>query len=99
MGGLLLAARENDTGPVRSAVDTEFSSDLLHAYLELYSDAPEPLANATVMVEVVPRGARGRSGRDIGLLPAGDYVVHAILTVSGREAGRVTRQFRIVPKK
>jgi VWFA-related protein len=120
MGGLLLAARENDTGPVRPAVDTEFSSDLLHAYLELYADAPEPLANASVMVEVVPRdGARavdsapvrfqdakdaghtrvGEATVTIGLLPPGEYDVRAIVAIGGREAGRVTRPFRIVAKK
>jgi VWFA-related protein len=52
IGGPLLAARDNDTGPLRPAITGDFSSDVLHAYLELYSDAPEQLTNASVVVEV-----------------------------------------------
>src|SRR5215204_2490548 len=43
IGGPLLAARDNDTGPMRPAITGDFSTDLLQAYFELYSDAPEQL--------------------------------------------------------
>ena len=34
------------------AVAGEFSSDFLHGYIELYSDAPDVLEQASVMLEV-----------------------------------------------
>jgi VWFA-related protein len=52
IGGPLLAARDNDTGPLRPAINGDFSSDILHAYFEFYSDAPEQLSNTSVVVEV-----------------------------------------------
>ena len=52
IGGLMLAERTGDEGPLRPRVGGEFSSDLLHAYLELYSQAEDQLKNATVVVEV-----------------------------------------------
>lgn len=55
VGGPLLAARDNDTGPLRTSVDGVFSSGLVHAYLELFSDAPQQLANASVTIELAQR--------------------------------------------
>ena len=52
IGGPLLATRENNTGPLRTAVSGDVSADVLHAYLELYSDAPEQLKNASVVIEI-----------------------------------------------
>jgi VWFA-related protein len=52
IGGPLLAARDKDTGPLRPAITGDFSTDILQAYFELYSDAPEQLNNASVVVEV-----------------------------------------------
>jgi VWFA-related protein len=120
VGGPLLAGRENDTGPVRPAVAGEFSSDVLHAYVELYSEVPEQLGRVRLTVELVPReGTRpversdvqfhesrdagrtrvGEAALTIGLLPPGEYVLRAILSAAGREAGRVVRPVRILEKK
>jgi VWFA-related protein len=52
IGGPLLAARDSDTGPLRPAITGDFSTDVLQAYFELYSDAPEQLNNASITVEV-----------------------------------------------
>jgi VWFA-related protein len=52
IGGLLLAERLNANTPMRPAVGGEFSTDTLHAYLELYSEAEEQLKNASVVVEI-----------------------------------------------
>jgi hypothetical protein len=43
IGGLLLAARDCEDGPLRPAITGDFSGDFLHVYLELYSEAPEQL--------------------------------------------------------
>lgn len=119
VGDILLAARENDKGPVRTSVDGLFTTDMLHAYLELYSEVPALLADASVTIEIMPReGARpvesaavrlqdakdaghtrvGEAAVTIGLLPAGEYTLRAIVRVDGREAGRVVRPFRIAPR-
>ena len=52
IGGPLLAAREGESGSLRPSITGDFSSDFLHVYLELYSEAPEQLNNASVLVEV-----------------------------------------------
>jgi hypothetical protein len=119
IGGPLLAARDGGSGPLRPAIDGAFSGDLLHAYLELYSEAPEQLKNSSVVVEVAQQDVGrtldsapvifqpstdftqprvGEATVTIALLPPGDYVVRAVVTVMGRKAGQVVRPFRIVPK-
>jgi VWFA-related protein len=65
IGGPLLAAREGESGPLRPAITGTFSGDLLHAYLELYSDAPEQLQNASVSIEV----AQENVGRTLDSAP------------------------------
>jgi VWFA-related protein len=99
------------------AVAADFVGDELHAYVELYSEAPEQLRNATVMMEVardetsraldstparfqpLQTGADKRrvaeAGVPIALLPAGDYVARAVISVSGRKVGQVVRPFRV----
>jgi VWFA-related protein len=110
---------ERGTGPagrVLPAVAGEFSADVLHGYVELYSDAEEALANTTVVMEVstseegrtldsgearlLPHdGAPGRRTAEavvpIALLPPGDYIARAVISVDGRKAGQVSRPFRI----
>lgn len=116
IGGPLLAARDGGSGQLRPAVTGEFTGDVLHAYLELYSDAPEQLRNTSVVVEVAQRDVgrtldsapvifqpaadpagplAGEAAVPIALLPSGDYVVRAVITVFGRKAGQVVRPFRI----
>jgi len=51
----LLAERAGRGSPLHPTVSGQFSSDTLHAYLELYSDAEEQLKNATVVIEVAHR--------------------------------------------
>jgi VWFA-related protein len=49
---LLIGERSATAGRVLPAVAGEFSTDVLHGYVELYSDAEEALKNATVEMEV-----------------------------------------------
>ena len=99
------------------AVAADFTGDELHAYVELFSEAPEQLKNATVVMEVaqnesaraldsvparfqqVPAGADRRrvaeAGVPIALLPPGEYVARAVISVSGRKVGHVVRPFRV----
>lgn len=101
---------------VTPAVAADFTGDELHAYIELFSEAAEPLRNATVVMEVAPgdeartldstpaRFQQGtgenrraaEAGVPIGLLPPGEYVARAVISVGGRKVGQVTRPFRIV---
>ena len=99
------------------AVAADFSGDEIRGYIELFSDAPEQLKNATVMMEVakdeesraldsVParfqtiqaaadRRRVAEAGVPIALLPPGEYVARAIISVSGRKVGQVARPFRV----
>jgi VWFA-related protein len=99
------------------AVAADFVGDELHAYVELYSEAPEQLRDATVVMEIardetsraldstparfeqLQAGADTRrvaeAGVPIALLPAGDYVARAVISVSGRKVGQVVRPFRV----
>ena len=99
------------------AVAADFAGDELHAYVELFSEAPEQLKNATVLMEVaqgessraldsIPArfqpvqtgGDRRRvaeAGVPIALLPPGEYVARAVISVSGRKVGQVVRPFRV----
>jgi tetratricopeptide (TPR) repeat protein len=87
------------------------------AYVELFSEAPEQLKNATVVMEVAQNessraldsiparfqqlqtgGDRRRvaeAGVPIALLPPGEYVARAVISVSGRKVGQVVRPFRV----
>jgi tetratricopeptide (TPR) repeat protein len=104
-------------GGLVPAVAGDFTSDTLHGYLELYADADEPLAGASVVFEV----AESEAGRTIGsgpgliqppaadapgrrtvegavtiaLLPTGEYVARAVISIGGRKAATLTRPFRI----
>ncbi|HET7699143.1 MAG TPA: VWA domain-containing protein [Vicinamibacterales bacterium] len=97
------------------AVAADFTGDELHAYLELFSEVPEQLRSATVVMEVAPNeGSRAldstaarlqqtpeanrraaEAGVPIGLLPPGEYVARAVVSVGGRRVGQVVRPFRI----
>jgi len=65
IGGPLLAAREGESGQLRPSITGDFSSDFLQLYLELYSEAPEQLNNASVLVEV----AKADVGRTLDSAP------------------------------
>jgi VWFA-related protein len=99
---------------VTPAVAADFTGDALHAYLELFADVPEPLRNATVVMEVAQTessraldstaarfqqaGENRRAAEaavPIGLLPPGEYVARAVVSVGGRKVGQVSRPFRI----
>ena len=115
---LLLADNTaQNAGDAPPPVAADLNGDQLHAYLELLSEAPEQLTNATVVVEVAQTeagaaiesaparlqaadraGGRRRTveaGLPIGLLPAGEYVARAVISVSGRKVGHVVRPFRV----
>lgn len=63
---LLIGERSATAGRVLPTVAGEFSSDVLHGYVELYSDAEEALKNATVDMEV----AASEEGRALDRTPA-----------------------------
>jgi VWFA-related protein len=117
IGDPLLAARENDEGPLRTAVDAAFSSGLLHAYMELYSEVRNQMDNVSVVIELAqrPEGPPvesaplrfheaaapgeprvGEASVTIALLPPGDYVLRAIVSISGRRVGEIVRPLRIL---
>jgi len=99
------------------AVAADFTGGQLHGYLELSSEVPEQLTNATVILEVaqdeagraldstparfqpVRAGTEGKRSVEasvpIALLPAGEYVARAVISVSGRKVGQVVRPFRV----
>jgi tetratricopeptide (TPR) repeat protein len=105
------------SGGIVPAVAADFTSDVLHGYVELYSDAAEVLQHTTVTVEVADseegRALDGTAGRlqpatsdapmrriaeasvPIALLPPGEYVARAVISINGRKAGQVTRPFKI----
>ena len=115
---LLLADNTaQNAGDAPPPVAADLNGDQLHAYLELLSEAPEQLTNATVTIEVARSeagnaiesaparlqaaeiaGGRRRTaeaGLPIGLLPPGEYVARAVISVSGRRLGQVIRPFRV----
>jgi VWFA-related protein len=99
------------------AVAADFAGDEIHGYVELFSEVPEQLRNATVVMEVaqdessraldstparfqqVQTGADKRrvaeAGVPIALLPPGEYVARAVISVGGRKVGQVVRPFRV----
>jgi VWFA-related protein len=115
---LLLADNTpQNAGDAPPPVAADLTGDELHAYLEILSEAPEQLTNASVVIEVAESekgnaidsaparlqaaemtGGRRRTveaGLPIGLLPPGEYVARAVISVSGRKVGQVVRPFRI----
>lgn len=110
------AAGPSTRSGLAPAVAAEFTSDSVHGYLELYSEAADVLNTVGVTLEV----AENEQGRaldsapasfkegeaasrrrvaegivPIALLPPGDYVARAVISIGGRKAGTVTRPFRI----
>jgi tetratricopeptide (TPR) repeat protein len=114
----LLLGEDAAGGGLNPTVSAEFKGGMLHGYLELHSEAAEPLRAATVALEIansaaaraldtVPARFEDEAGSSttrrvaeaavpIELLPAGDYVARAVVTVAGRKVGQVSRSFRIV---
>jgi VWFA-related protein len=114
---LLLGEDSEGTG-LHPSVSAEFNGGLMHGYLELHSEAPGPLADASVTLEIansaqaraidtvpaqfereaIPSPTRrlAEGVIPIALLPAGEYVARAVVTVAGRNVGQVSRPFRIV---
>jgi VWFA-related protein len=99
------------------AVAADFTGDEIRAYVELFSEVPEQLLTATIVMEVaqdetsraldstparfqqIQVGADQRrvaeAGVPIALLPGGEYVARAVISVNGRKVGQVVRPFRI----
>ena len=115
---LLLAERgQTESESVVPVVGRDFTSGNMHGYIELYSDAPEVLNNATVMFEIAQaadgRALDGAAGRvtpqttanpnrrvvegsiPIALLPPGEYVARAVLSLDGKKIGQVARPLRV----
>jgi VWFA-related protein len=114
---LLIGEQSASAGRVLPTVVGEFSTDVLHTYVELYSDAEEALKNTTVEMEVssseegrtidhaaarlvaLPGDGPGKRSAEavvpIALLPPGDYVVRAVVSIGGKPAGTVVRPFTI----
>ena len=115
----LLIADNSVTAPggLPPAVAADFAGDEIHEYIELFSDVPDQLTNATVVMEVakdeasraldstparfqqVQAGADRRrvaeAGVPIALLPPGEYVARAVISVNGHQVGQVVRPFRV----
>jgi hypothetical protein len=113
----LLLGDETGGSGLRPTVSAQFKGDILHGYVELHSEAAEPLQNAQVTFEVAnnPQAraldsveARFDSGPTtsptrrvaeaaipIALLPPGDYVARAVVTVAGQKTGQVVRSFHL----
>jgi VWFA-related protein len=99
------------------AVAGDFTTDTLHGYVELYSDAPSVLNDTSVVFEIAegettraldsapgrsePPSAEAPNRRTaegavpIALLPPGEYVARAVISIKGQKAGQVARPFRI----
>jgi VWFA-related protein len=114
----LLLGEESGGSGLSPTASAEFRGDMLHGYLELRSEAPEPLENAVVTLEIAnnaqaraidaapaqfekeaapaPTRRVAEGAVPIALLPAGEYVARAVVTVAGRKVGQVSRPFRIV---
>jgi hypothetical protein len=64
-------------------------------------DGPRSVESAALRLQEPRDGGRTRVGEaavTIALLPPGEYILRAIVTIAGREAGRVGRPFRIAPR-
>jgi tetratricopeptide (TPR) repeat protein len=114
---LLTESQQADESKVQPVVARDFTSGIMHGYLELYCDAVEVLNNATVMLEIAqsedgraldgaavklqppspeaPKRRIAEGSISLGLLPPGDYVARAIISIDGRRAGQVTRPLRV----
>ena len=114
---LLLGEEGGSSGSLIPTVTANLKGDVLHGYLEVHSEAPEALRNASVELEVAsapdarpiesaaarmvdqPASPARRAAEGvipIALLPAGEYVARAVVTVAGQRVGQVSRPFRIV---
>ena len=62
----LLLGEDSEGGGLNPAVSAEFKGGILHGYLELHSEAPESLKNATVALEI----ANGPVARAFDTVPA-----------------------------
>ena len=83
---LLIGERSASAGRVLPTVAGEFSSDVLHGYVELYSEAEDALKNTTVEIEV----ATSEEGRAL------DRTDARLLAQPGDTAGRRTAE-AVVP--
>ena len=114
----LLIGDEGGGSGLSPSVSGEFKGDLLHGYVELHSEAAEPLRSATVSFEIAnspaarpldsvaarfekeaspsPTRRIAEGVVPISLLPPGEYVARAVVTVAGQQIGQVSRPFRIV---
>lgn len=115
---LLIAERgQTESESILPVVGKELTSGTMHGYIELYSEAPEVLNNATVIFEVAKtaedRALDGAAGRvspqktaspnrkvvegsiPMALLPPGEYVARAVLSVDGKKVGQVIRPMRV----
>jgi tetratricopeptide (TPR) repeat protein len=114
---LLIAENVGAAGGVLPAVTGEFTTDMLHGYIELYSDAPEPLSQARVTIEVAedersrtlegaaarlqpatgegPNRVTAEAALPIALLPPGEYVARAVISIDDTPAATVVRPFKI----
>lgn len=114
---LLIAENAGAAGGVVPAVSGEFTSDVLHGYLELYSDAAAALNNASVVLEIAdseqgraldsaaarlqppspdtPDRRTAEAAVPIALLPPGEYVARAVISIGNQKAGQVVRPFRL----
>lgn len=83
---LLIGEQSVSAGRVLPTVAGEFSTDVLHAYVELYSDAEEALKNTTVEMEV----ASSAEGRPL------DHSAARLLSLPGDGPGKRTAE-AVVP--
>jgi VWFA-related protein len=111
--------QDEQTKTIVPTVSGEIAGRQLHAYMELFADAPSAFANTSVRLEIVPEGGSNvvhsadaslqPAGADprvraaagsvtLSLLPQGEYVARAVVSVDGRSVGDMTRAFRIVKR-
>jgi VWFA-related protein len=83
---LLIGEQSASAGRVLPTVAGEFSTDVLHSYVELYSDAEEALKNTTVEMEV----AASAEGRPL------DHAAARLLSLPGDGPGKRTAE-AVVP--
>jgi hypothetical protein len=63
--------------------------------------SPTAMERVPVQLRTTPENSRCRiagAGVDIGRLPPGNYVAHAVITIGLETVGEITRPFRIVPR-
>ena len=114
----LLLGDDSGGSGLRPVVTAEFKGDMLHGYVELHSEAQEPLRSASVVFEIAnnpqaraidtvparfeteaapsPTRRIAEATVPIALLPPGEYIARAVVTVAGQRVGQVTRNFHVV---